>query len=222
MTAALALCALTWCWSAVVLADSTASTEDSALPAAPQIALDTPEATIDTLHEGLVMLATEHRVSNLAQRYEALRPLIVATHDLDFIAEFAIRRQWSDLSADQQQQFLAVFERLSVMTYASRFASVDADTFAPLLRPGGPGDGTPTRVQIASAIQRAEDDDIPMEYVLHDQAGEWRIINIVADGVSELALKRAEYQRVLGDTGIEGLIRHLQAQTDRLLEDWPD
>ena len=36
------------------------------------------------------------------------------------------------------------------------------------------------------------------------------------DGVSDLALKRAEYQRVLSTGSIEDLIRHLDEQTARL------
>ncbi len=216
MMATLVLLSLSLPWSADLLADVTPTDQDAVTQPSAPAALDSPEATVTALHEGLVTLARQHRDSDLGARFEALRPLIVATHDLDFIAEFAIRRQWNDLSADQRARFSAAFERLSVMTYASRFANVSEDTFAPISGP----DGSATRVEIASAIRRTDDADIPMEYVLHEQAGTWRIINIVADGVSDLALKRAEYQRVIGDDGIEGLIRHLEAQTDRLVRDW--
>ena len=44
----------------------------------------------------------------------------------------------------------------------------------------------------------------------------WRIINIVADGVSDLALKRAEYQRVLAHGTLDSLIKELETQTERL------
>ena len=42
------------------------------------------------------------------------------------------------------------------------------------------------------------------------------IINMVADGVSDLAPKRAEYQRVFASGGIEGLIAELEKQTQWL------
>jgi phospholipid transport system substrate-binding protein len=218
MATALILLVLAWPGSADVPAESGEAGAAAVTQLSPQVALHAPEATVTTLHDGLITLARQHRDSDLAARYEALRPLIVATHDLDFIAQFAIRRQWNDLSAEQQSRFRAAFERLSVMTYASRFANVAADTFAPISAAGG----SETRVQIASVIRRADDADIPMEYVLHEQAGAWRIINIVADGVSDLALKRAEYQRVIGDAGIAGLISHLEAQTERLVQDGQD
>jgi hypothetical protein len=40
----------------------------------------------------------------------------------------------------------------------------------------------------------------------------------VADGVSDLALKRAEYQRVFSSGGLEGLLAELDEQTKRLQE----
>jgi phospholipid transport system substrate-binding protein len=48
-----------------------------------------------------------------------------------------------------------------------------------------------------------------------DETG-WRIVNIIADGVSDLALKRAEYQRVFASGGLDGLLAELNAQTENL------
>jgi phospholipid transport system substrate-binding protein len=122
-----------------------------------------------------------------------------------------IRRQWDTLTADEQQRFLAAFERLSVMTYANRFANVSADAFE-LLDSEDAGSG---RVLVHSTIVR-ESGDISLDYLLHNSDGSWRIINILADQVSDLALKRAEYQRILSAGSIEDLIGEIEAQTKRL------
>ena len=63
---------------------------------------------------------------------------------------------------------------------------------------------------------QAGEADIPLEYLLQQKDGAWRIINIIADGVSDLALKRAEYQRVLSGGTIDDLIRYVNEQTARL------
>jgi phospholipid transport system substrate-binding protein len=59
---------------------------------------------------------------------------------------------------------------------------------------------------------------VSLEYLLQPDGDDWRIINIVADGVSDLALKRAEYQRVFSSAGISGLIAELEQQTERLAD----
>jgi phospholipid transport system substrate-binding protein len=186
----------------------------SALGAEPAVVTDTPTATIESLHRGLVALSHDRPNADLAERYRVLEPLVEKTHDLPYIAEFALRRQWPALAEADRARFVAAFEKLSVMTYASRFKNVTAETFK--MSGGEPATGS--RAQVTTAIVRPGEKDIPIEYLLEQQGGAWRVINIIADGVSDLALKRAEYQRVLASGTIDDLIKQLDEQTARLEE----
>jgi phospholipid transport system substrate-binding protein len=176
---------------------------------------DSPEAVVATLQAGLIKAAADRANTSVDARYRALEPVIVATHDLPYIAEFALRRQWPSLAEADRQRFVAAFERLSVMTYAARFVGVGQDTFREI-EPGTAA-GSTGRVQVATAVARAGQPDATLDYLLEREAdGTWRIINIVADGVSDLALKRAEYQRLFASGGIEGLLAELERQTEQL------
>jgi phospholipid transport system substrate-binding protein len=177
------------------------------------IATDTPAATVATLQRGLMALSQQSPEATVDERYKALEPLIVATHDLAYIAEFALRRQWPQLAEADRARFIAAFQRLSIMTYAARFVNVGPNTFRPIV-PGPTAENG--RAQITTAVARAGQPDVSFEYLLQQGGGGWRIINIVADGVSDLALKRAEYQRVLANGTLDGLITELDAQTERL------
>jgi phospholipid transport system substrate-binding protein len=181
-----------------------------------EIATDTPAATIATLQKGLITVARRQPQATIDERYRALEPLIVATHDLPYIAEFALRRQWGSLSESDRQRFVAAFQRLSVMTYAARFTNVGPETFKAATQ-GSLAE--PKRVQVSTAIARTGAADVSLDYLLQQGAAGWRIINIVADGVSDLALKRAEYQRVLTSGSLDTLIAELEAQAARLQED---
>lgn len=176
------------------------------------IATDTPEATVASLHRGLIAAAQAHPGANVDARYHALEPLVEQTHDLAYIAEFALRKQWPMLSETDRRRFVAAFEKLSVMTYASRFKNVSTGTF----KSAGPGTIESGRAHVLTAVARQGQPDIPLDYLLEQRNGAWRIINIIADGVSDLALKRAEYQRILGSGSIDDLIKELEAQTARL------
>ena len=58
-----------------------------------------------------------------------------------------------------------------------------------------------------------------LTYVLHQtEDGPWKVINVVANGVSDLALKRAEYQRILRDGDFAELLEHIGEQSQRLAE----
>jgi phospholipid transport system substrate-binding protein len=179
---------------------------------AAEVATDSPTATISALQQGLITAASQPGAT-IEQRYTALEPIVVATHNLPYIAEFALRRQWESLAEEDRARFIAAFQRLSVMTYAARFKAVGANTFRPITAAPADAGG---RVQVSTAVARADQPDVSLEYVLQQDGASWRIINIVADGVSDLALKRAEYQRLFSGAGVDGLVADLEAQTAQL------
>jgi phospholipid transport system substrate-binding protein len=180
--------------------------------AADDVTTDSPTATIESLQQALIAIARDAAESSEA-RFRALQPVVVATHDLPYIAEFALRRQWAALGEADRQRFIAAFERLSVMTYAARFGNVASDAFRPITAAAPDANG---RAQVTTAIKRDGQPDVSLEYLLQQGPQGWRIINIVADGVSDLALKRAEYQRLFSSGGIEGLVAELEEQAERL------
>ena len=176
-------------------------------------ATDSPLATIMSLQQGLIAVARGPSNASSEERFRALEPLILATHDLPYIAEFALRRQWASLGEVERQRFIAGFQRLSVMTYAVRFKAVGSDAFR-AVTPGTTVTGG--RVQVTTAVARMDQPDVSLEYLLQQDETGWRIVNIIADGVSDLALKRAEYQRVFASGGLEGLLAELETQTEQL------
>lgn len=182
----------------------------AAAPGGAQVAATaTAEDSIRSLHTALVAAASEPDVD---ARYRALEPVVQATHDLPYIAEFALRRQWPSLDTEARRRYVEAFERLSVMTYASRFAGIGEET----LRITGVDAGNGQRAEVTATVARANGEPVTLEYLLHERDGAWRIINIVADGVSDLALKRAEYQSVLAGATIDDVIAELDAQTSKL------
>ena len=189
---------------ALSAADTSAQVSDADARAA--------EAVVARLHRGLVELSASEPDASLDIRFDRLRPLIAATHDLPYIAELAIRRQWRDLAGADRDRFVAAFERLSVMTYASRFAAVDASAFTLV----GSAHARSGRIEVNATIARRDGGDVTLDYTLQQRDGAWLIVNVLADGVSDLALKRAEYRRILADGTLDDLIERLNDQTDEL------
>lgn len=186
----------------------------SAVAATIEYSLDSAEATVDSLHRGLVEVAGDDAMDSAEERFDSLLPLVQATHDIEYIAELSVRRNWGSFDADQQARFVAAFGRLSAMTYAVRFENVNEETFERV----GSEETTGERVHVYALISRDRDEDVTLDYLLQRNESGWQIINIVADGVSDLALKRSEYRGVLSDGSVEDLIRYVEDQSDDLLE----
>ena len=59
-----------------------------------------------------------------------------------------------------------------------------------------------------------DDKDVKFDYMLKKKGNEWRIINIIANGVSDLALKRSEYTSILKRQGFDALIAKINEKID--------
>lgn len=169
---------------------------------------------ISTVEQLLGALVDAAQLAGVQERFDALFDVVDETHDLSYIGELTVRRQWREWSSEQRLQFVDAFARLSVMTYASRFANVDNESFRVLGMEAAGGE----RVQVNVTVARVDGSPVPLDFVLQQSDDrEWTIANVVADGVSDLALKRAEYRTVLMEGGFDGLIEELQAQTRTLM-----
>lgn len=145
-------------------------------------------------------------------RYRALEPVVKATHDIPFLARFTLGKHWGSLTAEQRETMVRTFGRLSITTYAGQFDGYEGERFVVVSEKALPRDDLKA---VESTFTRADGKQHRFNYVLRHAGGQWRIINIVVDGVSDLALKRAEYARVLEQEGFPALIERLEEQIRR-------
>lgn len=139
-------------------------------------------------------------------RYKRLKPAIEESHDLPHIAKIVAGRFGDQLTDEQRKQFAEVFSELSIATYAAQFDGYSGEKFKAIserkLDNGS--------VLVQSVLTQSNGDKINFDYVLWQKDGHWRIINIIVDGVSDLAVKRSEYAGILRNEGIDALIAKLK------------
>lgn len=171
-----------------------------------------PQQVVAALQEALISAMQQGEKMSYVDRESFLAPVIEQTHDLEGIVRTTLGTHWSMLDKMQQQPMLEVFTQNSIATYADRFDQYDGERFEiteeqPLPR---------GRMLIRSQFTKADKGVISFDYVLHQHNGRWLIVNIVVDGVSDLALKRAEYNAIMQQEGIQSLIDTLQHKTDQI------
>jgi phospholipid transport system substrate-binding protein len=174
---------------------------------------DDAAAVVERLYAALVTVATTEPEPTLAQRVDELTPVIESTHNLATMARITVRRFWRDWTEAERERFVATFSRLSVTTYASRFASVGPDTFAVL----GGETVSENRAKVQAVIHRRDADDVPMDYLLQLDDSGWRIVNVDADGVSELSLMGSKYFEILDSGDFDSLIAEIEGEIAELV-----
>lgn len=165
-------------------------------------------AVVRDLHETLLESMKAGAALDFEQRKQRLRPMIERTHHFDVITGFMLGRHAAGLDEEQFEQVVAALERLSLAEYATHFDDYNGETLR-ILEASPIGD---QRAMVAAELTRANGDSVSLDYMLQFHEGRWGVVNVIADGVSDLALRRAEYSRVLREEGYAALLERLRRQ----------
>ena len=186
-----------------------------------------PTEMVQNLQNALIVNAN---VVNFDKRVEMLSPTVIQSHDFSAIARLVTGQHWRKLDTQQRNQFITVFTQLSAMTYASRFKGLAASKFnyvETLEQPHSSIKIISTLALDSSAYFSDFSDkrQFTFEYILkpvkQSDASvneQWKIINVIVDGVSDLALKRSNYVSILNEKGFDSLMTELNKQIIKIKE----
>jgi len=174
--------------------------------------LDTtgPAKTVTSLQSSLLKGMQGGDKLGFQGRFKLLAPIVERSHDLDFIAKTILGKHWTKLNREQQQIFISHFHKLSISTYAGWFKEYNGEHFKFIDQKTMPR----KYVLVRSQLIQSNGDTVSFDYLLRQDKKDWRIINILADGVSDLALKRVEYRSILGQKGFKVFINMLKKKIE--------
>lgn len=172
------------------------------LVTAKDVVLDFQNQLLDAMKQGESL--------DFKGRYEKLEGVVVSSHDLTKIVRIVVGKEWRNFSDEQKVKLINIFSRLSISTYAHNFKKYSGESFTFISEEETARGG----VIIHSVLILPEDKDVKFDYMLKKKGDSWRIINIIASGVSDLALKRSEYTSVLKREGFEALIAKIEEKID--------
>jgi phospholipid transport system substrate-binding protein len=174
----------------------------------PNAKSENPEAVVHKLQNGLLHVMQEGQKLGYDGRYKYLESIIDQSHDIDMIIKTILgATYWMQLDKTQQDQMVATFRQLTVATYASQFTAYDGEAFKIVEQRELPREQTLIRSQL---ITQSDSGTVNFDYVLHQSGGHWLIVNILFDGVSDLAIKRGEYRAIMQKDGYQALIDKLK------------
>tara|TARA_B100000686_G_scaffold323814_1_gene378898 strand:- start:1361 stop:2008 length:648 start_codon:yes stop_codon:yes gene_type:complete len=165
-----------------------------------------PAKTINNLHVHLLEGMKGGSKLGFQGRFKLLAPIVESSHGLDFILKKILGGLWTKLDPEQQKILIDHFHKLSISTYAGWFKKYDNEHFEYIEQKKMPRD----YVLVRSQLVRSSGDTVSLDYLLRKDEIGWRIINVLADGVSDLALKRVEYRTVLEQKGFNVFVDMLK------------
>ena len=144
-----------------------------------------------------------------AERTRNFRTLFVEAVDLPTIGRFVLGRHWRGATPDQQQEFIALFSELMVLTWSARFKDA-ADTVT--FQVTDAKSDTDQGVAVESRILRERQAPVPVLWRLRQSEGGFRIADLIVEGTSMQFQYRDEYAAVINQGGgkIDSLLAALR------------
>jgi phospholipid transport system substrate-binding protein len=160
---------------------------------------------VEKLHTTLLAVMKDGDKIGYQGRFDQLAPVIKSSFDMPFISRTALGKYWETFNNEQRSRFVEAFTRMSIATYASNFDSYSGESFKMV----GEKEASGGRILIQSHLIKSDGGKVQLDYLLHRIGRQWRIVNIIAEGVSDLALKRADYSAFLKNNGFEALLKRI-------------
>jgi len=177
---------------------------------------ENPDATsvVRSLQETLIEVMKDADALGVSGRYAALSAPLREAFDFEKMVQFASGSSWRSATDEQRDKLVDAFTRLSVSNYAAQFNGYSGESFEIL----GQRDGPRGSRLVDTQIVRSADSPIAITYVLSETDDQWRIVDVVLDKkISEMAVRRSEYNPILREGGPDNLAAALEAKADALL-----
>ncbi len=158
----------------------------------------------------VLRIPVEERVSRESQ----FRTLLQDKFDVPLITRLVVGRHWRRATDAQKQAFMLVFEEHIVKIYTSQLGVYNEEIVA--IR--NVASRTERDTIVGTEVMRSSDAPLQLDWLVREEAGAYRVIDIAAEGVSLMTTKRSEFSSVIQRDGLDGLIEKLRVLNADQLE----
>jgi phospholipid transport system substrate-binding protein len=171
-----------------------------------------PDVLVKTVTTEVVELIAKDKDIRAGDRGKLLQLIeakVLPHFSFESMTALAMGQSWGKATPEQKKRLIEEFKTLLVRTYASALAAYSDQRFEyrPLrARP------TDTDVTVQVRIIQSGAQPVPIDYSMEKTAGGWKVYDVMVGGVSLVANYRTEFNHTVRESGVEGLIKNLQAK----------
>jgi phospholipid transport system substrate-binding protein len=156
-----------------------------------------------------VIVVIDSPNKNQAQKQAELRQMFLDNVDIMWVSRFVLGPGWQSATPDQQSRYVEAYKKYMVAIYTVNFSEYTGSKYNIIeVRDEGNNQFT-VRMQIKIPKQQ-QPETIAGYRLIVDNKGNFKIVDIIVEGVSLIATQRSEFGSVLRQSGIEGLIKALE------------
>ncbi len=131
---------------------------------------------------------------------------ILPNFDFEKVSRLVLGKNWTNATPEQKTAFQAEFKTLLLRTYATALSKYknQAIEYKPFRMEAGAEAAT-----VKTAIQQPGGDPIGVDYTLSKKGDDWKVFDIVIEGVSLVTNYRSQFAQEIRQNGLDSLTKKL-------------
>lgn len=168
-------------------------------------AIDEVRTTVDKVLEVL-----KDESQPIEQRRDQIRQLVRGRFDFELMSRSTLGRQWKNASQEEKDRFIELYSRLLESTYIGRIEGYSGES---VTYNGEKVRGDKALVETSIVTESVT---IPIEYKMVQTASDWKVYDVVIEGVSLIRNFRSSYGTIVDNEGFPGLFDRMQGKLQEL------
>ncbi len=144
------------------------------------------------------------------ERRQQLEKVVGARFDYQEMSRRSLGAHWNTLSDQEKQEFVGLFRTLLTNSYADKIETYSGEGVH-YLNERTEKDYAEVRTKVLSGKT-----EIPLDYRLINKAEDWRVYDVVVDGVSLVNNYRGQFTKILRSSSYSDLVDQLRKKSDKL------
>ena len=138
-----------------------------------------------------------------------IRKIINEVFDYKELSRRTLGREWKKFKPEQQTEFIDLFSKLLENVYADRILAYTHEK----IEFGKETQLKKGRVEVESYIITLDNTKVPLFYRMSNKSGQWRVYDVVIEGVSMIKNYRGQFRQILSKKKPEDLLQTLREKT---------
>jgi phospholipid transport system substrate-binding protein len=152
--------------------------------------------------KGDKQLAAGDRQKALKLAEEKILPHV----DFEEATRLAVGRGWAQATPEQKKKLVSEFRNMLVRTYSNAIQPYEGQQIKVMPVRMKPGD---TEVTVHNQFIRSGAKPVLLDYSMRKTDKGWKVYDIVVEGVSLVLTYRSEFDAIVKQEGVDGLIKRL-------------
>ena len=137
--------------------------------------------------------------------------IINEVFDYEELSKRTLGRNWQKFSPEQQKEFIQLFSQLLEDVYSDRILAYTNE----VIEFGKDTELKKGQFEVESNIITATNTKVPLNYRLLQKGGQWRVYDVVIEGVSMVKNYRTQFRQLLSKDSPEQLLETLRERVKK-------